>query len=177
MQGWQFWWGIAAFFLGGLATQLNGWLTYRRQRADKAADAMDALRQRREEFELQHLVEVNRLVRVALDRLLEYYAAERRYRTAREAGRPTVELLPQTDEASGAFTVALSDLTSQTSFILDSSVRDAAGNLVGHMAHASALLMGSGELDLVQLSAVADRLHQPLGERVRAIYAGQSAAF
>lgn len=67
MEGWKFWWGIAAFFLGGLSTQLNGWLTYRRQRADKAADGEDAARSRRDEFELRHL-------QAAADKLRAYGA-------------------------------------------------------------------------------------------------------
>lgn len=28
MEGWKFWWGVAAFFLGSLSTQLNGWPTW-----------------------------------------------------------------------------------------------------------------------------------------------------
>ncbi|MFF3843776.1 hypothetical protein [Streptomyces sp. NPDC002328] len=75
MEGWNFWWGIAAFFLGVLATQLNSWLAYRRQRKDRADDAADALRARREEFELQHLVEVNELMQAAVAALLDYHVS------------------------------------------------------------------------------------------------------
>jgi hypothetical protein len=172
MQGWQFWWGIAAFFLGGLATQLNGWLAYKRQRADKKADAEDMLRKRREEFELQHLVDLNQLVRVAIERLLDYSTAERRYRAAREIDPHDVGPRQQSDEAGEAFMVALSDLTSQVPFILADNIREATGDLIGHMAEASARLLGGAHVDGIALTAVADRLYEPLGERVRAIYAG-----
>ncbi|KOG58425.1 hypothetical protein ADK77_44135 [Streptomyces antibioticus] len=176
MEGWKFWWGIAAFFLGGLATQLNGWLTYRRQRADKREEAADVLRKRREEFELQHLVEVNQLVRVALDRLLEYYTAERRYRAAHQIDPHDVEPRQRSEEASAAFTAALSDLTAQTPFLLNDRIRQAASDLVAYLARASAVMAATGQLDVVEFSAVADRLHEPLGARVREIYAGQEGA-
>lgn len=59
MEGTKFWWGVAAFFLGGLATQFNGWITYQRQRRDKKADAQAALIQRREQFELTQLTDLH----------------------------------------------------------------------------------------------------------------------
>ncbi|MFM9790154.1 hypothetical protein [Streptomyces turgidiscabies] len=176
MEGWKFWWGIAAFFLGGLSTQMNGWLTYRRQRADKAEEAKDALRQRREEFELQHLVELNQLVRVAIDQLFAYSTAEHWSRAARQTDSLDVERRQQSEETGATFMVTLADLTSQVPFILADDVRQAAGDLIGYMAEASALLIGGVPLNGVALSAVADRLYKPLGERVRAIYAGQAAA-
>ncbi len=175
MEGWNFWWGVAAFFLGGLATQLNGWLAYRRQRQDRADDAADALRQRREEFELQHLVELNQLVRVATDRIFEYYTAERRHRAALEIDPHDDEPRRRTDEAGDAFMVALADLSAEVPFILADDIRQAAGNLTAHMLDAGSLMISVNHpFDPSALTAVANRLYQPLGERVRAIYAGQA---
>ncbi|MGV9242198.1 hypothetical protein [Streptomyces sp. NPDC003710] len=173
MEGWKFWWGVAAFFLGGLATQLNGWLTYRRHRADRRADAADALRKRREEFELQHLVEVNQLLRIAIERLFEHSTAERRYRASREMDPHDLEPRQRAEEAATAFDTALQDVTSQLPFILADEIRQPAGDLVVHMAQAAALLTGGGLVDGAALSVAADRVYEPLGERVRAIYAGQ----
>lgn len=48
-------WPVAAFFFGGLATQLTGWLTHRRQQLERKQDEAVAFRERRENFELEHL--------------------------------------------------------------------------------------------------------------------------
>ncbi|MDW4913747.1 hypothetical protein [Streptomyces californicus] len=53
--GWMAVWPVAAFFLGGLATQVTGWLTHRRQQLERKQDAAAALHARRESFELDQL--------------------------------------------------------------------------------------------------------------------------
>ncbi|MGW5272752.1 hypothetical protein ACWEQP_09235 [Streptomyces sp. NPDC004044] len=53
--GWMAVWPVAAFFLGGVATQLTGWLTHRRQQLERKRDAAAALHARRESFELENL--------------------------------------------------------------------------------------------------------------------------
>ncbi|MGW5273623.1 hypothetical protein ACWEQP_13745 [Streptomyces sp. NPDC004044] len=50
---------MAVFFLGGVATQLTGWLTHRRQQLGREQDAAAALHTRREGFELDHLQRLN----------------------------------------------------------------------------------------------------------------------
>ncbi|MFF8944371.1 hypothetical protein ACF1A5_19280 [Streptomyces sp. NPDC014864] len=126
MEGWKFWWGIAAFFLGGLSTQLNGWLTYRRQRKDKARDAEEAVRKRREEFELEHLVEFNQMLRTAMDRVLNL-----RNVASRELDTPAH--YQERDEAAEALDAALWPLSAQVGFIIDHEVRDPAISLISRM--------------------------------------------
>lgn len=52
-------WPVAAFFLGGVATQVTGWLAHRRQQLERKQDAVSALHARREAFELEHLQKLN----------------------------------------------------------------------------------------------------------------------
>ncbi|MEV5082358.1 hypothetical protein AB0K74_27135 [Streptomyces sp. NPDC056159] len=173
MEGWKFWWGIAAFFLGGLATQLNSWLTYRRQRKDKADEAADALRKRREEFELQHLVEFNQLLREAVDKLHDYSGAVRWYVHLRDTNSLDDAAEQRREEAADAFQVALFNVTAQLGFILADGIRHAAATTVGYMAQASGILHANGSLDVIELAHTADTVYLPLGDRVRAIYAGR----
>ncbi|MFF8931524.1 hypothetical protein ACF1AO_30135 [Streptomyces longwoodensis] len=176
MEGWKFWWGIAAFFLGGLATQLNGWLAYRRQRKDKAEDTADALRQRSEEFELQHLVEFNQLLREAVEKLIDYSSAVRCYVDLRDMNSLDESAEERREQAGGSSQAALANVAAQVGFILVDSVREAAEAAVDHIAGANALLHGSGSLDVMALSRVADSVHQGIGARVREIYAGRTGA-
>lgn len=174
MEGWKFWWGIAAFFLGGLSTQLNGWITYRRQRADKAADATNALRKRREEFELQHLVEFNQLLRQVIEKIHDYHQAVRWEVAVRQIDPRDEAPRRRREEIGEAFQVALSSVTAQLGFILADDVREAAGDLVVHMAEAGGRLRGSDDFDAMGLAHAADSVYGALGERVRSIYAGQT---
>ncbi|MER5473528.1 hypothetical protein [Streptomyces sp. NPDC002685] len=49
MEGAQFWWGVVAFVLGGVATQLNGWNDRRRQRRERREALDNAKRERRQD--------------------------------------------------------------------------------------------------------------------------------
>ncbi|MET9494301.1 hypothetical protein [Streptomyces sp. NPDC006552] len=175
MEGWKFWWGVVAFALGGVATQFNGWLTYRRQRKDKLDDAADALRQRREEFELQHLVEFNGLVRVASDKLIEYHGVVRHNRLLGVSPNDAQAAQGRAD-AGSAFEAALSNVTAQLGFVLSDPIRFAAAGMVGYMVQQSALVDVGESLDVIALAHRTDEVYIPLGDRVREIYAGQAIA-
>ncbi|MDX2814244.1 hypothetical protein PV410_17025 [Streptomyces sp. PA03-5A] len=172
MEGWKFWWGIAAFFLGGLATQLSGWITYRRQRADKQADAHDALRQRREDFELQHLIETNQKLHVYRERFWEFIAANRRERlaTPEHAARLHSEL----NVASDALREAEGALHGNVGFILDDNIRTQVREAMQNIDAAAGEALYEGE-DIP--SPVVTRslgvAFDALSERVRVIYAGR----
>ncbi|MFG3047800.1 hypothetical protein ACGFZR_23055 [Streptomyces sp. NPDC048241] len=175
MEGWKFWWGIAAFFLGGLATQLNSWLAYRRQRRDKGDDAADALRRRREEFELQHLVEFNELLRRCLNRLHEYTTAVRYYVHLRDTSSLNDQVAVQRNETHEAYTQALDDAVTQLGFILADDVRAAASDALNELARAATELSATQSLNLRAVNDGVDPAFVSLAKRVRAIYAGRSA--
>ncbi|WUC42285.1 hypothetical protein OG692_10400 [Streptomyces cellulosae] len=190
MEGWNFWWGIAAFFLGGLATQVNGWLAYRRQRKDRADDAADALRQRREEFELQHLVEVNQLLRTLVERADKYVAA--RWPDPRSAEAED-DRGGRVDAARHDAFNALDSLSAQIGFILDDnvrervhtaaqSIRERVSTLVRAETHAAFddLFLGgetagpySGLEEMVNATTAA---YGAISARVRALYADRGRA-
>ncbi|MCX4592365.1 hypothetical protein OG819_22310 [Streptomyces sp. NBC_01549] len=173
MEGWKFWWGIGAFFLGGLATQLNGWLTYRRQRADKLADERAAVVQRREEFELRHLVEVNQLLRDLMAGLLQLATAAR---LERYDAFPEEEIGERYATGQAAVTAAEEALVAQVGFILDDRLRalvevaiDAVDEAVAdvlseEMAHGA--LRAAGQASRPAFAA--------LSARVRELYAGRA---
>ncbi|MEV6702712.1 hypothetical protein AB0M68_37210 [Streptomyces sp. NPDC051453] len=175
MEGWQFWWGIAAFFLGGLATQLNGWLTYRRQRKDKADDAADALRQRREEFELQHLVDFNGLLVDAMEKVLEYNGAVGAYNALRALDALDDETEQWRERAEEASQAALGSVAMQVGFILADGVRDTATDAIDHLARVNAQLHANNDISVGELASASEALHDGLGARVRAIYGGRAA--
>ncbi|MGW9028064.1 hypothetical protein ACWGQ5_28675 [Streptomyces sp. NPDC055722] len=166
MEGWKFWWGVAAFFLGGLSTQLNGWLTYRRQRKDKARDAEDAVRKRREEFELEHLVEFNQLLRTAMDKILELA-------NVRNRGGDTDPYHQERDAAAEALDVALWPLSAQVGFIIDQDVRLSAALLISSMRSDGMSGRYGAEMHIDDLAERARTVYDAIGARVRGIYAGQ----
>lgn len=174
MEGWNFWWGVAAFFLGGLATQLNGWLTYKRQRKDRADDATAALRQRREEFELQHLVAFNQLVRNAVDKLYDYNGAVRWDIATRDHDSRDQEIQQRRMETGEAFQIELSKVTAELGFVLADDIREAAAGLVGYMAEKAGLLHASNQIHLIEMAHQADTVYLPIGKRIRDIYAGRT---
>jgi hypothetical protein len=190
MEGWNFWWGITAFFLGGLATQLNGWLAYRRQRQDRADDAADALRQRREEFELRHLVEVNELLRAAVkaaDAIVAETWPENQGLEASGDQRNRVQAARR--EGSRA----LDDLTSQVGFILDDQVRVLVHAAVSNIRRAGLDLAAADPqqsfedvfggsdpaapyADLLEMARATKSAYEAISARVRQLYAGHDGA-
>ncbi|MET9580592.1 hypothetical protein ACLQ2D_10775 [Streptomyces sp. DT199] len=172
--GWNFWWGVAAFFLGGLATQLNGWLAYRRQRKDRADDAADALRQRREEFELQHLVEFNELLREAVAAVHAWEQADRRFRHLRDTNSLGDDAVERRLQANAASEAALNAAAAQVGYILVDDIRDAAHRLIDDLYFLSGGIFDGATLSLSQLHNQTMEVHDAIGARVRAIYAGKS---
>lgn len=171
MEGWKFWWGIAAFFLGGLSTQLNGWLTYRRQRKDKADDAADALRQRREEFELQHLVEVNQLLLDYVDGVVHAIG----YQLALDRLGDNEDIETELLDAYAKFSAADAGLSAQIGFILDDRVRELVRKAAAELGELPET-DGSGDLslpDMARLSMATRAAFDALSSRVRDLYAGR----
>lgn len=175
--GWNFWWGVAAFFLGGLATQLNGWLAYRRQRKDRADDAADALRQRREEFELQHLVVVNELLRTCVRHCMQTMILSWRNHGLPD-DRVDEQMVEELREAESAYAAAVAELSSQIGFVFDDEVRRTVAEAAQHIA-----LMNAHPTDapdrsqvLLEVHASANGAYEVLTARVRNLYAGHAGA-
>ncbi|AWT42821.1 MULTISPECIES: hypothetical protein [Streptomyces] len=173
MEGWKFWWGIAAFFLGGLATQLNGWLTYRRQRKDRADDAADALRQRREEFELQHLVEVHQLLRSVMTHVLSSRVLA--WNLADGVGGELME--ESYTEARRAYQEAMDGLVSQVGFVFDDEVRGKVGEAAARLAWAFDRHRREDRTqEVLSTGEVVNEAYAALTARVRALYAGRAGS-
>ncbi|MFE2815325.1 hypothetical protein ACFXGG_33485 [Streptomyces nigra] len=174
MEGWNFWWGVAAFFLGGLATQLNGWLVYRRQRKDRADDAADALRQRREEFELQHLVEVNDLLRGCMHHLSASLVLSR-IEAHRPADTPDDGLNEQSLEEQRAYQEGMGALQAQIGFIFDDAVRNKVGETVTRMDWAyHNRRREEPHRNLLFTGEMVNSAYEALSTRVRELYAGRA---
>lgn len=176
MEGWKFWWGVAAFFLGGLATQLNGWLTYRRQRRDRADDAADALRQRREEFELQHLVEVHQLLRSVMSHLLASRVLAWNLADLPDDVRDEVTEGDYA-EARRAYQEAMDGLASQVGYVFDDEVRAKVSEAAGRLAWAFDQHRREGRAqDLLDVGGVVNEAYGALTARVRDLYAGRAGS-
>lgn len=165
MEGWKFWWGVAAFFLGGLSTQLNGWLTYQRQRKDRADDAADAFRKRREEFELQHLVKVNQLFR-------DYVSACAKYAAASFLARLEEPSLRQrAQDAREACTAARMAIAPEVGFILDDTVREHVITSLSLLLAALDTVPTGPEPDLSSAAHAVEQTYERISARVRELYA------
>jgi hypothetical protein len=176
MEGWKFWWGVAAFFLGGLATQLNGWLTYRRQRRDRADDAADALRQRREEFELQHLVEVHQLLRSVMSHLLASRVLAWNLIDLPDDVRDEVAA-EEYAEARRAYQEAMDGLVAQVGFVFDDDVRETVAAAAGRLAWAFDQHRRDRRVEEVLSTGEAvNEAYAALTARVRALYAGRAGS-
>lgn len=170
MEAWKFWWGVGAFFLGGLATQLNGWLVYRRQRAEKAADDATAAEQRRAEFELQHLIATNQKLHDYRLRFHNFTGAVRRAREARADGRPQGDELGIANEALEA---AEGSLHGHVGFILDDSVRGSVIRAIGAVEDAISDVLDQNEVGYIEVNTTVNAAFDAVSERARKLYAGQ----
>ncbi|MET8129017.1 hypothetical protein [Streptomyces sp. NPDC005231] len=82
-------------------------------------------------------------------------------------------VLQETQAAFDAFNAALWPTSAQVGFIIDNEVREKAGLLIAHMkAQAGGVPRGSG-MDMEDLARMAGLVYDPLGRRVRGIYANQ----
>lgn len=116
-------WPVLAFFLGGLAAILTGHLNYRREQAKQRSADRAAKEQRREEFELQHLIEFNEQLRGCVGALYEFGDTVRSYRQWRQSGGPARSSDVDVEGASADFLEALDAVYGQLGFILVDSVR------------------------------------------------------
>ncbi|MFJ1788365.1 hypothetical protein ACIOML_29175 [Streptomyces anulatus] len=172
--GWMAVWPVAAFFLGGLATQLTGWLTHRRQQLERRQDAAAALHARRETFELDNLQELN----AALQTLGR--AAARAHHADIMASRETRlygdgllgEELSETSRVANAEVRMLSGLVLDDSLREQVSAAQSAINVPGMM-----LRVDPSDADAAFRVGI-DQLHQVqdrIASRIREIYLTSSA--
>lgn len=169
-------WPVAAFFLGGLATQVTGWLNHRRQRAERAADEASALQGRREEFELSHLVEFNGLLRQNMTCLYELSTAVEQYRRAEGRDDLTAEHGVALRAAGDALEAAEASVNAQLGFILDDAVRGLAQEAAAEMDSMSAHILAGENVTFGEVRAKTDAAYNALSKRVRALYAGRPVA-
>ncbi|QKW41733.1 hypothetical protein [Streptomyces microflavus] len=173
--GWMAVWPVGAFFLGGLATQVTGWLNHRRQRAERAADEASVIQGRREEFELAHLVEFNGLLREAADRLFDLAGVVQRYRRAEVADALTAEHSAELHAASAALTVVRAAVSAQLGFILHDRVRMAAQMASASIAMTSSSVLDGENTEFEEVTAMTAAAYTALSARVRDIYAGRAS--
>ncbi|MFD6172062.1 hypothetical protein [Streptomyces coeruleorubidus] len=176
-EGWLAIWPVVAFFLGGLATQVAGWINHRRQRAEKAEDAMAEVRRRREEFELAHLVDCNELMRQARTRLGEYSTALRNYHNARADDQLTSEVGQAFTDSCIAFETAHANLASQVGFIFDDEVRRLVQAGAEQLVSTYERLLFSDDVEdeRLDVDGPLNEAYVALSSRVRIIYAGRAA--
>ncbi|MGW8953034.1 hypothetical protein [Streptomyces sp. NPDC055709] len=174
--GWLAVWPVAAFFLGGLATQLTAYINHRRQRTERAEDDAAALQLRREEFELAHLVEVNSLLRAARAALGEYASALSAYKRTLDSGSPDRELGRTFTESCIAFETAESALASQVGFIIDDEVRRLTGTAGDELKRNYEVHLFADDPDSIRFefgTSLTDA-YAAIAARVRDIYAGRA---
>jgi hypothetical protein len=171
MEGWKFWWGIAAFFLGGLSTQLNGWLTYRRQRADKATETADAARSRRDEFELQHLQATAETLRAYRE---EFLAAVHITRQAfKEAGPDGNPAVPGFAERVDAVDNLEGDVHAHAGYIFDERVRGVVLAASDAISDAFTRVLNDEEIAFRALNESYKEALDAISARVRTLYGEQ----
>lgn len=182
--GWGWFWIVASMLLGqgtALATGfINNRSQSRREALARKAERNKTLAERREMFELTHLVEVNTLLRDAMAALLEFSSARSHYRSRRRedpSAPPDSYRQPMLD-ASAASDAALDALRSQIGFILVDDVRTPAAAAEEALTTAAAGVPRDEPVDFGALGTRANFAYEALAARVRDIYAtsGSGAA-
>lgn len=174
MEGWEFGWSLAAFLIGGLATQVSGWLTHKRQRTEKAADAAAAAEQRRVDFELQHLIETNTKLHDYRDRFIGFVAAVREVREARDQDKPANE--GEIRAANETLEAAEGALHGKVGLILDNAVRDSVWKAMEAIDLAVIDALNQDEVDFRAVGSAVNKAGDALSSRVRSLYARQPTA-
>jgi hypothetical protein len=169
MEGWKLWWGVAAFFIGGLATQISGWLAHRRRRAEIAAEAAAAAELRRMDFELQHLIETNTKLHAYRERLFCFVAAVREVREAQDQDRPSPE--GELRAANETLEAAEGALHSNVGLILDDEVRDRVWRAMEAIDLAVTDAVKQDEVDFRAVGSAVNEACDALSGRVRNLYA------
>ncbi|MFC8724292.1 hypothetical protein [Streptomyces bacillaris] len=173
--GWMAVWPVGAFFLGGIASQFTGWLNYRRQRAEKVEDDVAAAEQRREDFELSHLVEFNTLLRHRMNCLYQAELAARRYRQADAAGTVTEEHQVELGASLQLLLEAEAEVEAQIGFVLDGQVRTAAQLATLTTVWAAEAISQGTDTDFAEVRSRMAFVYNVLSQRVRDIYASRTA--
>ncbi|MFF3337997.1 hypothetical protein [Streptomyces flavidovirens] len=171
--GWLAVWPIGAFILGGVATQWTGWLNHRRLRAEKAADGIAVQQQRREEFELAHLVEVNQLLRRATEAVRQLDTTFSLYGKRKQDETLTSEHQQELADALEGFRGAVDAVDAQLGFVLADEVREAAGAARDALDAAFARIVTDESVSWRPFEVVMANAYERLSARVREIYAGQ----
>ncbi|MFF0506836.1 hypothetical protein ACFYUH_24965 [Streptomyces fimicarius] len=168
------WVAIATFVLGGLATQLTGWLDYSRRKKERAADDAAAVQQRREDFELAHLVEVNQLLRRAAEATRQLDIAKGLYGQRKQDGRLTADHQQELADAMVEFTGAVAAVDAQRGFVLADGPREATLAARKAMDVAFGEVLTDQEFSRAPFDTALATAYEQLSARVRAIYAGQA---
>ncbi|MFE7581086.1 hypothetical protein ACFU5Y_05905 [Streptomyces gardneri] len=189
MDGVPLWWTVVAFIGGILATQLNAFLDLRGRRTERRAVSQEELRRRREEFELQHLVEVNQLVRSLEERAGVFVSEKWLRHPARALQEDEEKVLHRVDTALREFWSADDALSAQVGFVLDDQVRalvQAAAERIRDRVHTlndndpvafeeelhnpEPFLIGP-YTDLPETNAAVNAAYEVISARVRELYA------
>ncbi|WP_344289452.1 hypothetical protein [Streptomyces synnematoformans] len=151
--------------VGFVTAQFGGSLEHRRQRAASVL-------QRREEFELTHLVEVNTLLRAYVDAMYAYTSVVYDARDSRRSEAPMVGRVP--GGAKEALDAASAALLAEIGLILDAGIRDemtGMRNFVNSVAETVEAMDDDPMFDLLEENL--ERTYALVAERVRGIYAGR----
>ncbi|MFE5940548.1 hypothetical protein ACFQ69_34935 [Streptomyces sp. NPDC056470] len=179
----ELWLGLAGVLLGGLLTLMSNWVEHARRRRERREDFLRTKLERREAFELEHLVEVNQLLRNLRhhgDELISAKQPDPRY------SEPPDD---HAEQCRAAIREADAALDAQVGFILDGKVRElvkVAAERITERAwtvyeDAPATFeegMQRGTLGigiftgLKETSEAAEAAYEAISERVRELYAG-----
>ncbi|MDT0270855.1 hypothetical protein RM844_31760 [Streptomyces sp. DSM 44915] len=170
-------WPVITFVLGGLLAFGRDYFTEsrqdRREREARQHERDTAARERREEFELEHLIEVHRL-------LLRLWATVEEAERASESFRALMtaaerEGLPSHTEALANLRSQEQAVEAQLGFILVDQVRELATTAYREAwSIGGQLLDGKASSDWTVARHAFSRAHEALTSRVREIYAGRA---
>ncbi|MGW6695605.1 hypothetical protein ACWF62_17695 [Rhodococcus sp. NPDC054953] len=163
---------LVTFVLGAVAAFARDYIGVRqesrRERDARAAERAAAVRERREEFELKHLVEVGELLRDA-------HQALRGFAVGMEQCLKYGEEFPS--EADARLQGATGAVRAQSGYLLSDEVRAAVEELRETMAAAESWeRRPTGDKPVVSfmdLKGPMERAHELISARVREIYAGR----
>ncbi|KUN95390.1 hypothetical protein AQJ67_35970 [Streptomyces caeruleatus] len=161
--------GLVAAFGRDLLSQTR---QDRREQVARQHEREKAVRDRREAFELEHLVEVNGLLRAAVDAFHDASSALRSYKEAQQAEALTPELRQQFNGAVEAFEAAHAAVLSQTGFILSDEIRAKAVEAASELNEAYEHELFAEEASFQSTPREArEAAYEALAARVREIYA------
>ncbi|MBP2581644.1 hypothetical protein J3A78_002122 [Streptomyces sp. PvR006] len=173
--GWMAVWPVAAFFLGGLATQLTGWLTHRRQQKERQQDAAAALHERRETFELEHLQRLAESLQVFGRLSARAHHAD--MMASRESRVYGTQLLG--DDLAEELRVATQEVRMLAGLVLDDGLREQVLTARSAVAQVSGMLRADpSDAERVFMSGMEQlsNAQDQIAARIREIYLTSTAA-